>query len=216
MSRPLIYPLLALITGIVIGYYYSIPYYLLLYAIIFILVFLLLTIRNRWPKTSFFLIINFVILLGIFDIQIQQYSAHTENHISHFIDKGKLHIEGIVIDNPILYPEKISLVIQCIRIVEDNSYRQVSGNIRLTIPDDLNFQYGDFIRFHTSLKKIQSFQNPGGFNYERYMNLQGIYATGFVANNSNIILLRQNTASGIRLKLETFRLYLKEIIHQNL
>ena len=215
MSRPLIYPLLAIITGIVIGYYYPIPYYLLFSAIIFILVFLLLTIRNRWPKASFFLIINFVILLGIFDIQIQQYSAHTDNHINHFIDKGKLHIEGIVIDNPILRPDKIVLVIQCIRVVEDNSYRPVSGSIRLVIPDDLNFQYGDFIRFHTSLKKIQSFQNPGGFNYERYMNLQGIYATGFVANNSDIILLRQNTASGIRLKLETFRLYLKEIIYQN-
>ena len=215
MSRPLIYLLLAIITGIVIGYYYSIPYYLLFSAIIFILIFLLLTIRNRWPKASFFLIINFVILLGIFNIQIQQYSAHTDNHISHFIDKGKLHIEGIVIDNPILRPDKIVLVIQCIRVVEDNSYRPVSGSIRLVIPDDLNFQYGDFIRFHTSLKKIRSFQNSGGFNYERYMNLQGIYATGFVANNSDIILLRQNTASGIRLKLETFRLYLKEIIYQN-
>jgi len=215
MSRPLIYLLLAIITGIVIGYYYSIPYYLLFSAIIFILIFLLLTIRNRWPKASFFLIINFVILLGIFNIQIQQYSAHTDNHISHFIDKGKLHIEGIVIDNPILRPDKIVLVIQCIRVVEDNSYRPVSGSIRLVIPDDLNFQYGDFIRFHTSLKKIQSFQNPGGFNYERYMNLQGIYATGFVADNSNIIILRQNAASGIRLKLETFRLYLKEIIYQN-
>ena len=215
MSRPLIYPLLAIITGIVIGYYYSIPYCLLLSAIIFILFFLLLTIRNRWPKTSFFLIINFVILLGIFDIQIQQYSAHTENHISHFIDKGKLYIEGVVIDNPILRPDKIFLVVQCIRIVEDKSYRPVSGNIRITIPDDSNFQYGDFIRFHTSLKKIQSFQNPGGFDYERYMTLQGIYASGFVATNSNIILLRQNTASGIKLKLEAFRLYLKEIIYQN-
>jgi competence protein ComEC len=215
MNHPLIYPLLAIITGIVIGYYYPIPYYLLFSAIIFILVFLLLTIKNRWPKASFLLIINFVILLGIFDIQIQQYSAHTDNHISHFIDKGKLHIEGIIIDNPILRPDKIVLVVQCMRIVEDNSYRPVSGNIRLAIPDDSNFQYGDFIRFHTCLKKIQSFQNPGGFNYERYMNLQGIYATGFVANNSNIILLRQNTASGIRLKLETFRLYLKEIIYQN-
>jgi competence protein ComEC len=215
MSRPLIYPLIAIITGIVIGYYYPIPYYLLFSAIIFILVFLLLTIRNRWPKANFFLIIIFVILLGIFNIQIQQYSAYTDNSINHFIDKGKLHIEGIVIDNPILYPDKIVLVVQCIRIVEDNSYRPVSANIRLTIPDDLNFQYGDFIRFHTSLKKIQSFQNPGSFNYERYMNLQGIYATGFVADNSNIIILRQNTASGIRLKLETFRLYLKEIIYLN-
>jgi competence protein ComEC len=215
MSRPLIYPLLAIITGIVIGYYYPIPYYLLFSAIIFILVLLLFTIRNRWPKASFFLIINFVILLGIFDIQIQQYSTNTDNHIMYFIDKGKLHIEGIVIDNPILYPDKIFLVVQCIRIVEDKSYRPVSGNIRLAVPDDSNFQYGDFIRFHTSLKKIQSFQNPGGFNYERYMTLQGIYASGFVANNSNIILLRQNTASGIRLKLETFRLYLKDIIYQN-
>ena len=154
MNHPLIYPLLAIITGIVIGYYYPIPYYLLFSAIIFILVFLLLTIRNRWPKASFFLIITFVILLGIFDIQIQQYSAHTDNHINHFIDKGKLHIEGIVIDNPILRPDKIVLVIQCIRVVEDNSYRPVSGSIRLVIPDDLNFQYGDFIRFHTSLSLI--------------------------------------------------------------
>jgi competence protein ComEC len=215
MSRPLIYPLFAIITGIVIGYYYPIPYYLLFSAIIFILVFLLITIRNRWPKASFFLIINFVIILGIFDIQIHQYSTNNNNHIKHFTDKGKLQIEGIVIDNPILYPDKTFLVVQCIQIVEDKSYRPVSGNIRLSVPDDSNFQYGDFIRFQTSLKKIQSFHNPGGFDYERYMNLHGIYATGFVANDSNIILLRPNTASGIRLKLETFRLYLKEIIYQN-
>jgi competence protein ComEC len=215
MNRPLIYPLIALITGIVIGYYYPVSYYLLFCAILFILVFLLITIRNSWPKASFFLIINFVIILGIFGIQIQQYSADNDNSIRHFIDKGKLHIEGIVIDSPILRPDKIVLVVQCIRIVEGNTYRPVTGNIRLTISDDFNFQYGDFIRFHTSLKKISNFKNPGGFDYERYMNLQGIYATGYVYNNSDMILLRQNTASGIRLKLETFRLYLKEIIYSN-
>ena len=215
MSRPLIYPLLALITGIIIGYYYPIPHYLLFSAIIFILFFLLLTLRNRWPKSSFFLIINFVILLGIFDIQIQHYSADNDNSINNFIAKGKMQIEGIVIDNPVSRPDKIVLVVECIRIVEDNSYRPVSGNIRLVIPDDFNFQYGDYIRVSTYLKKISNFQNPGGFDYERYMNLQGIYATGFVYNNSDIILLRQNTASGIRFKLETFRLYLKEIIYSN-
>ena len=195
---------------------------LLSYSLLFIIFyhnfypcFSFLTVRKRWPKASFILIITFVIFLGIFGIQIQQYTAHTENHISQFIDKGKLSIEGIVIDNPILYPDKIVLVVRCIRIVRDKHYRQVSGNIRLAVSSDSNFQYGDFIRFHTSLKKIQSFQNPGGFNYERYMNLQGIYASGFVANNSNIVVLRPNTASSIRLKLETFRLYLKNIIYRN-
>ena len=213
MNRPLIYPLIALITGIVIGYYYPVSYYLLFSAIIFILVVLLFTIRNSWPKASFFLIINFVIILGIFNIQIQQYSADNDNSIGHFIDQGKLHIEGIVIDTPIMRPDKTVLVVQSIRIVGGNYYRPVRGNIRLTISNDFNFQYGDFIRFSTYLKKISNFQNPGGFDYERYMNLQGIYATGSVYNNPDIILLRQNTASGIRLKLEKFRLYLKEIIY---
>ncbi len=124
-------------------------------------------------------------------------------------------MEGVVIENPFVHPDKLVLFVRCQRVINDKAYIPVSGNIRLVIPSDLNFQYGDFIRFHTSLKKIQSFQNPGGFDYERYMNLHGIYATGFVANNSQIVLLRQNTASGIRLKLETFRLYLKRIIYQN-
>lgn len=215
MTRPLVYPLIALITGIVAGYYYPVPDYLLFSAGFSILTLLLITIHNRWTRASFFLIINFVIVLGIFGIQVQQYSADNDSSIRHFIGKGKLRIDGIVIDSPVLRPEKTVLVVQCIRIVEGSSYRPVTGNIRLTIPSDFNFQYGDFIRFHTSLKKISNFKNPGGFDYERYMNLQGIYATGYVYNNSDMILLRQNTASGIRLKLETFRLYLKEIIYSN-
>jgi competence protein ComEC len=100
-------------------------------------------------------------------------------------------------------------------MIKEKSYLPVSGNIRLTIPNDLNFRYGDFIRFHSTLKKIQNFKNPGGFNYERLMNMQGIYVSGFINNNSEIILLRKNTAGGIKLKLEKFRCYLKEIIYKN-
>src|SRR4030066_2310966 len=47
------------------------------------------------------------------------------------------------------------------------------------------------------------------------MNLQGIYATGFIADNSQIILLRKNAASITKLKLELFRSYLKQIIYKN-
>lgn len=47
------------------------------------------------------------------------------------------------------------------------------------------------------------------------MNLQSIYAVGFIADNSQIILLRQNSASFLRLKLEFFRFYLKQIIYKN-
>src|SRR5690606_23736309 len=95
----------------------------------------------------------------------------------------------------------------------NNSYLPVSGNIRLVIPADLSFQYGDFIRFHSKIKKIQSFHNPGSFNYERTLNRQGIYVAGFVANHAGIVLIRHNSASGVKLKLENFRLYLKQLIY---
>jgi competence protein ComEC len=98
------------------------------------------------------------------------------------------------------------------RILKEQTYIPVEGNIRLVVPSDLKFSYGDFIRFHTVLKKINSFKNPGGFDYEQYLNRQGIYATGFVANNAGIILIRKNSASYLRLQLENFRMYLKKIM----
>ena len=104
---------------------------------------------------------------------------------------------------------------RCLRIINDNSYIPVSGNIRLAIPPDLNFQYGDFIRFHSTLKRIHNFNNPGDFDYERYLKLQGIYASGFINSSEGIALLRKNSASGIKVKLELFRAYLKQIIYKN-
>ena len=154
-------------------------------------------------------------MLGVFDIQKQNYFIEDEWKILQYIDKGKVTVEGIVIESPLAYLDKNVLIIRCLRVIKDKSYIPVSGNIRLVIPPDLNFQYGDFIRFHSTLKRIHNFNNPGGFDYEHYLNLQGIYAAGFVADSSGIVMLRQNSASPIRLKLESFRLYLKQIIYKN-
>lgn len=124
-------------------------------------------------------------------------------------------MEGIVIETPLAYLDKNVLIVRCLRIIRDKKYVSVSGNIRLVIPPDLKFQYGDFVRFHSTLKSIHKFNNPGGFDYERYLNLQGIYATGFISGASKIILLRQRTANCTRLYLESFRNYLKQIINKN-
>lgn len=215
MHGPLIYPLIALIAGIIGGYYLAIPGYLLFGGIIVILISLFITIIKKWTAASFLLIISFTFLVGYFDIQKRLYLVQSDEHISRYINAGKSVWEGVVIENPFVHPDKTVLFVRCHRIFNDKSYIPVTGDIRLVIPADLIFQYGDFIRFHSALKKIQSFQNPGGFDYDRYMSLQGIYATGFVANSSQIVLLRKNAASGWRLKLESFRSYLKQIIYKN-
>ena len=215
MRRPLIYLLIAFIAGIIVGSHFAVSYYLLLAVITLILFFLVVTIRNKWSTAGFFLIISFILVLGVFNIQKQQYFVEHDQHIGRYIDTGKLTMEGMVIESPLAYLDKNVLIVRCLRVIKDKSYIPVSGNIRLVIPLDLNFQYGDFIRFHSTVKRIHNFNNPGGFDYEHYLNLQGIYAAGFIADSSGIVLLRQNSASPIRLKLESFRFYLKQLIYQN-
>jgi len=215
MRRPLTYILIALITGILAGSFCSFSYYALLAAIFLDLFLLLIAVRKKWRFAGFVLILCFTLLAGAFNIQKQNHFIDSHQIISRYIDQGKTTVEGIVTESPIAYPDKNILIVNCMRVVKDKTCLPVSGNIRLVIPPDLAFQYGDFIRFNTNLKSIFNFNNPGGFDYKRYMSLQGIYASGFIRDPSEIILLRKNTAGGMRLKLELFRAYLKQIIYKN-
>jgi len=215
MRRPLIYLLTALIAGIFAGSYLKFCYYPLLTAAVLNLIFLLISIRNKWLITGLTLIISFTFLLGVFAIQKQIYITGNNHNIQRYFDKGKITIEGVVIESPLNYTDKNVLIVRCLRVLQDKSYLPASGNIRLVIPSNLNFQYGDFIRFHSSMKRIHNFNNPGGFDYERYLKLQGIYASGFINNSAGITLLRNNSLNSVKLKLESFRNYLKQIIYKN-
>jgi competence protein ComEC len=215
MRRPLIFPLIGLIAGIITGNYFDLPYNFLLGSLIFILILLLTSLRKQWWIAGFLLIFCFAFILGIFDVQKQQYSIRTDQHISQHTDAGSKTVEGIVIESPSSYPDKNVLIIRCVRLIKNGAYIPVAGGVRLVIPADLNFSYGDFIRFHSSLKKIQNFNNPGGFDYERYLNRQGVYAIGFIADASGIIILRKNSANHLKSRLESFRMSLKQIIYQN-
>lgn len=215
MRRPLICILISLIAGIVAGIYFSFPANGILIAASLTLLLPLISLRRKWFVACFVFIIGFAFLLGLFTIQKQNYFHKDNQNILSYIDRGKATLEGIIIESPLFYTDKNVLIVKCLRVMEDASYRPISGNIRLSIPSNINFQYGDFIRFHCSLKKIRNFNNPGGFDYEHFMALQGIFVSGFIHERSEIILLRKNTANRIRLKLEEFRRYLKEIIREN-
>ena len=215
MRRPLICLLISLIAGIVAGSFFTFSYNALMIAAALILILILINIRNKWLTAGFLLIIIFIFILGVFNIQKRIYFFQDELNILNYVNSGKTTLEGTVIESPIAYPDKNVLIVECARVIKDKSYLPTSGYIRLAIPPDLNFQYGDFIRFHSTLKRIHNFNNPGCFDYERFLILQGIYAAGFINNESGIILLRKNSASSLRLKVESFRTYLKQIIYRN-
>ena len=215
MRRPLLYPMIALMAGILIGNWITLPSILPPVLMIAVLIFLILCIKMKWNRTIFLLMISFMLIAGLFNAQRQQYLSQNDHHIVHQAKQGKQTVEGIVTATDQISADKYSLIVRCRRIFKNHSYYPVSGLIRLTIPSSLSFQYGDFIRFHTSIKRIHSFHNPGSFDYERYLNRQGIYVAGFIADSAGIVLIRHNTASGIKLQLEAFRSYLKNLIYAN-
>ena len=215
MRRPLAYPLMALIAGILIGDLINLPCFLLLAGALPILTALLLSVRHKWTLAAFLLTFVLMFIVGLFNIQRQQYLASDDRHIIHQADQGQLTVEGIVLSIDQIDPASLSLVVRCRQMIKNDSYLPLTGNIRLVIPRDLSFQYGDFIRFHSRIKKIRSFHNPGGFSYERFLNRQGIYVSGFIASPAGIVLIRRNSASFLVMKVENYRLYLKHLIDAN-
>ncbi len=215
MRRPLLYPLIALMAGIIIGDFFALPCYLLLAGALAILLILLFSIRQKWNIASFLLILCLMVVVGLFNIQRQPYLVKNDQHIVHQAEQGRLTIEGTIMAVDQISPDKQSLVVLCQRLVKNDTYIPATGNIRLVIPAELSFQYGDFIRFHSKIKNIQSFHNPGSFDYERYLKRQGIYVSGFVANNAGIVLIRHDTANRFRYHIENFRLQLQRLIYAN-
>lgn len=213
MRRPLLYPLLALMAGILTGDFIAVPLPLLLAGTLAVLLVLFLFVSQQWNRAAFFLMLLLLFLASLFNIQRQQYLVHQHHHIIHQVDQGPVTLEGVILSTDQISTENNVLTVRCLRIIQDNSYRPVTGKIRLVVPASLLFQYGDLVRFHSKIKRIQSFHNPGSFNYEGTLNRQGIYVSGFVANAAGIILIRHNSASGIKLKLESFRLRLKQLIY---
>jgi competence protein ComEC len=212
MRSPLWYPLIALMTGILIGDRFLLPGEVLLAVMLPVLALLLLCFRRRWNAAALVLLLLLMLAAGMLNTQKQPLLARKESHVLHLADQGKMTLEGVVLSAEQALPDKNTLIVLCRRVLRNHTPLPVTGKIRVAIPSGLSFQYGDFIRFHTNIKKIQGFHNPGRFDYERSQNRRGLYVSGFVRNRADIVLIRHDTASGLKLKLERFRLYLKRLL----
>jgi len=216
MLRPLAYPLFALIAGIFLGSFSDFKLLPFLAGILVVILGgIILTQQKHWHRASLLLIISFAFVFGLTNMQKQLYFPRNDRHISNFLTAGKITLEGTVSENPDIYPDRNSLTVKCIRLIDkERKYFPVEGNIRLTLPPDFIFEYGDLIRFQAALKNNHGFKNPGGFDYERYLRLRGIAATANIADNSRVVLLRKNTANSFHARLESFRMSLKDMIKQ--
>lgn len=215
MRRPLFYPFLALIAGIWIGDHVTFPFSGLAFLSLAILLSLFLSIRKRWNQTSFGLIIFFVFVTGLVSISRYQ-SLHLDtHHVMHHCSSDRLTIEGIVQSQEQISPEKSLLLIECVRRISGQTCFTLRGKIRLVVPSGLLFEAGDFVRFRTVVKAISGFRNPGGFDYQKHLKRQGVFASGSILGPQDIIVIRRHWNPSLSSTVDHFRQSLKRLIDSN-
>ena len=160
---------------------------------------------KRKPLHFYFLLLVSTFLLGILAMNLYLHPPVAENHILHYSGDKKLTIEGMICENPQVSPEKTELVVSVSSILRDGNYLPVSGRVLLNIREPYPFRYGDYIRFHARLRTPRNFQNPGGFDYEKYLRFRGILVRGFIKDATGFVVLRRDQGDPIRTRLEHFR-----------
>jgi competence protein ComEC len=102
-------------------------------------------------------------------------------HVGRYTDQGKWQVAGTVVDQPQMRDGWLRFTMETRRLVQGDRRVEARGKIRVTArgahPD---MGRGDRVLVSGRLRAVRGFCNFGGFDYERYMALQGLHARLYV------------------------------------
>lgn len=215
MLRPLLPILLSFMAGISAADRFPLPDMLPAAALILLCILLLVSTVKEWRRLSFPAVCLIVLLLGILNARHDLPAVPGARDISRYADGEKMTIEGVVAENPRVFPERAELIIETTKILRARDIVPVEGRILLSLNNSTGLpEYGDLIRFKTRLKPPRNFNNPGGFDYERHLRMKGIRLRGTL-NKSGFAVLRTGDGNPLKIRLEKFRSLLRTAIREN-
>jgi competence protein ComEC len=189
--RPVVPLLLSMISGIAAGSQFSghgICAYLVAFVSLCLILYCLYKNRNVIfiPMVLFF-------ALGYLSIQPWINPKFPPHHIIHFKDTHSWKISG-VIDSPVATDShRQKFILRTETLEGNNTSLPVTGRIRLTVSGNgPDLFIGDRIVFFGRIKSIRNFNNPGGFDYKRYMVFRKVYGTAYVSAKK-LILIKRNS-----------------------
>ncbi|MDD5170261.1 MAG: ComEC/Rec2 family competence protein, partial [Syntrophales bacterium] len=216
MERPLIVSASALTAGIVLASLISVPDVPLLILLCYSLAIFIFAIRKGKTAAAILLLSLSIFTLGMLDMNIYCYHGPPETHISRYAGPDRLAVDGVISEFPQRSSENTDLTISVFSVFADGDRPvSVQGKILLTVKPDLPFKYGDIVRFRTRLRVPNNFNNPGGFDYSRYLRYRGILVRGYIADAAGIVVLREGYGNPFLLLLSSYRSQIKRLISEN-
>lgn len=168
--------------------YYLLPALILIYAVIVLLFPKRNTYRNNWLVGMLQIII---LVLAGYSLLVLNISRFQNNHIIHFRGAEIIHVQVI---EQISEKENSFKVVTKVKAVRDSTdWTKAKGKLLFYFQKDslcklINF--GDELLIAAQLNEIDKPQNPGEFNYKRYLNNKGIYQQAYVKSGNWEIINR--------------------------
>ncbi len=119
---------------------------------------------------------------GYLALQPLLVAAPPAGHVAECIDQGRCRIVGTVAERPIAGHARQRFVLKVEKAGQAQAaVRKASGLLRVTCAGDGPLlAAGDRIRFEAHIRGFRNFENPGGFDYRRYMAMKGIRAAAYL------------------------------------
>lgn len=229
--RPLIVFVTAMGAGILIvgsysgscrGSYRQLPAGIDIIFVISTLIFLV-TLSKDNPLKHIFGAFSFF-LLGVLIISPIALGEISPDHIKTHIESSSRsahNIEGYVVGAPEYRGKKTRLYVDVDTLIEDGEVRRsVSGKVQLTIGGDPYYDgnddtektaimRGDRVSLTSRLKQTRNFANPGGFDYEWWLERRGVLVRGYVRNGT---LKKLSAGTGLLRYVDELRLRIGGVI----
>lgn len=190
MERPLAAPLFSFILGLSLAGVYScfLPPYLLLplLAVTFLAIFL----KSRAPFAFALSLLLFV--CGNLSLEPFVSPRLQPDHIAHFVADDQVIIEGVIDARPQATERGCKIYLRAERIFRERKVAHVTGRVALYAgAGRTRFMTGDRVRFMSRIRKPRNYGIPGEFDFERYLAYRNVYATAFVKDAGELVLIRE-------------------------
>ncbi len=133
-------------------------------------------------------------VFGFFSIQSRVDPDLPLDHIARYLDTKDNILTGKIVSFTKHYKQKQKVTLLCQQIItKQGRQKNISGRIQLSIYGKSKQmpRYGDIIQFRSSIRSIRNFQNPGAFDYKRYLKLKKVYGSAWSGADKIKILTNQ-------------------------
>jgi competence protein ComEC len=127
------------------------------------------------------------------------------HHVSRFSGPVKWQVTGVIDATPTVGEHRQKFVLQAETLVDADRPMAVTGKIQVTAAGAASaMAAGDRVTLPSRLSPFRNFNNPGGFDYRRYMAFAGVRVRAFCSGDEVVVLTR-SPRSGFRDRVDRSR-----------